>query len=50
MKSLSDKAHLLSSGAFKAPENIEEVNLTPLEMFKVRISLVLIANIAIQEV
>lgn len=35
MKSLSDKAALLQSGAFKAPENIEEVNMTPLDLFKV---------------
>ena len=35
MKSLSDKATLLQTGAFKPTENIEEINLSKLDLFKV---------------
>jgi hypothetical protein len=37
VKILADKATLIQSGNFKAPENLEEINITPLELFKVRL-------------
>ena len=37
VKSLADKASLMQQGSFKEPENIEEINLSGLELFKVNI-------------
>jgi hypothetical protein len=37
VKSLSDKATLMQTGAFKPPENLDEINLSGLDLFKVRI-------------
>ena len=39
VKSLSDKATLMQTGSFKAPENLDEINLSGLDLFKVIIYL-----------
>jgi hypothetical protein len=38
VKILADKATLIQSGNFKPPENLEEINITPLELFKVKLT------------
>lgn len=35
VRSLADKAALMQQGNFRPPENIEEINLSGLELFKV---------------
>ena len=35
MKSISEKASLIQSGVYKIPENLDEINLTGLELFNV---------------
>jgi hypothetical protein len=35
VKSLSDKSTLIQTGAFKPPDNLEEINLSGLDLFKV---------------
>ena len=39
VKSLSDKATLLQTGAFKPADNLDEINISGLELFKVNQSL-----------
>ena len=34
-KALQEKAQLLSSGTYKAPDDLDEISLTPLELFKI---------------
>jgi len=35
VKTLSEKATLMQTGVFKAPENLDEINVTSLDLFKV---------------
>jgi hypothetical protein len=47
MKSLNEKAMLLSSGTFMPPENLEEINLSKLDLFKVYFYNIYICSIVI---
>lgn len=42
MKAMSEKAALIAQGAFKQAENLDEVNMTKLELFKVKNNYLLI--------
>lgn len=44
VKSLSDKATLLQTGAYKPAENLDEINLSGLDLFKVNHFLLIISN------
>ena len=45
VKSLADKAALIQSGTFKQPENLDDINLSSLELFKVNYSMFMIIQL-----
>ena len=51
VKSLSDKSTLMQTGAFKPADNLDEINLSGLDLFKVSIFNITLTNfLVIQEV
>ena len=50
MKSMSEKATLIKQGTFTAPDNLEEIKLTKLEMFNVSALFLLNMRVALQEI
>ena len=49
VKTMSEKATLIQTGSFKPADNLEEINISSLELFKVSLSF-LTLSLALQEI